>query len=34
MVWYQMEGFSEFDKLYGKIEGTLKSGTEYEFTIV
>lgn len=28
-----MEGFSSFIKLYGKIDGTLKAGTEYTFVI-
>ena len=29
-----MEGFSTFIKLYGKLEGTLRAGTEYTFNVV
>lgn len=32
MVWYQMESFPNFIKLYGKIEGTLEKG-EYTITV-
>ena len=33
MVWYQMESLSDFIKLYGRIDGTLKAGKTYVFTI-
>jgi hypothetical protein len=33
MVWYQTESLSDFIKLYGKIDGTLETGVDYEFVI-
>lgn len=33
MVWYQMESLKDFVKLYGRIDGTLKAGKTYVFTI-
>jgi hypothetical protein len=33
MVWYQMESFADFRKLYGSINGTLKKGVTYEITV-
>jgi len=33
MVWFQIETFPNFDKLYGEIDGKLTKGTEYTFTV-
>jgi|LakMenEpi03Aug12_release.lakeMendotaPanAssembly.Ray.scaffolds.fasta_scaffold1009966_1 hypothetical protein len=33
MVWYQMESFSDFKKLYGSIEGTLVANKTYLLNI-
>lgn len=33
MVWYQMESFSNFNKLWGKINDTLKAGTTYRLEV-
>lgn len=33
MVWYQMESFSDFKKLYGSIEGTLFANKTYYLSI-
>lgn len=33
MVWYQMESFPNFIKLWGHVGATLKKGTNYTLTI-
>ena len=33
MVWFQMESFSTFIKLWGHIDTTLLAGVNYEFTV-
>ena len=33
MVWFQMETFPDFIKLWGHIDTTLEKGTTYTFTI-
>lgn len=33
MVWYQLESFSDFKKLYGKIQGKLEAGKTYEISV-
>lgn len=33
MVWFQMESFPQFIKLWGHVQGTLKKGQEYTLAI-
>ena len=33
MVWYQLESFSDFKKLYGQIDGKLEAGKTYEISV-
>ena len=34
MVWYQVESFPDFIKMYGRIHGTLHAGHEYEINLL